>query len=194
MAVYLREKSLTKEEGKRMKVVDFIEISAIHQLIPPTPQATQVFPPSLENEYARYASLYPGSLRNGSERIAPEAALPEDTNVSHPGPCEGQNTLALDPTSNPAPSMLVPIEGSAIIIKEKSDSEAKIKEAELQRADRAKQRDASRRASEAYFASTSVNGGNEYQRKARKKILQEIRRQELLDVIAGYNAGSLESP
>lgn len=155
--VYMREKSLTKEEGRRMTVVDFIEISAIRQLFPPPAQATPVIPHSLEEDYARYAPLYPSSSCNGSESAGPEAALAEDTNiaphiasstagaVSHTGPCEAQSALILDSTSNPTSPMPVPIEGSAMLAGE-SSSEAKLKEAALPRADRATQRDATRHA------------------------------------------------
>ncbi|KZP11507.1 RHD3-domain-containing protein [Athelia psychrophila] len=110
-AVCMREQSVTKEEGRRMRVDDIIEISAMRQLFRQGTQSTQVPPLSIGEVCAGFDLLQFVSLPTalgaaiaGDSNIAPHPASSIPNGALPTDPCAAQSRPTLDPVSNPIQS------------------------------------------------------------------------------------------
>ncbi|KZP18916.1 hypothetical protein FIBSPDRAFT_828733 [Athelia psychrophila] len=181
LAVCMREKNLTEEEGRGMDVEDIIKISSIRQQfgLGARPQVT--LPLSIGEVHARFGLTKYGPPPTDIECatfIAPSAS----SEISPVDPDEGRD----GPNQEPA------------VVTNELSSEAKVKAtAELERAERAKERERTERALKAYVASPlcPTLQGNDLARfrDAKSAIQVENRKQELLDFIASYKDETSES-
>ncbi|KZP08620.1 hypothetical protein FIBSPDRAFT_874381 [Athelia psychrophila] len=191
LAVCMRDQSLTKEEGRRMQVDDIIEISAIrHQFGQGAP--TNTAPPLLIADVCARFGL-PAPCAAGNPPLPMASA---ESNLIHHADVDGSN---LAPLSHRTGTAADPAK-EPVLVAEELNSKARVKAAEaIKRAQRAKGKELTDRALEAYYSSPAYNNLplTLWHREMACEVIKEVQREEykhtVHDFIATYISENSES-